>query len=83
MALVTREQVAKLYVATFNRAPDSDGLDYWVNDSWIGYRADCRKFFDQPETQALYDTSNSPEAKAYFVNAVYANLLTVSLILQD
>lgn len=74
MALVTREQVAKLYVATFNRAPDSDGLDYWVNDSGLDIEQIAESFFDQPETQALYDTSNSPEAKAYFVNAVYANL---------
>jgi hypothetical protein len=29
----TKEEVSKLYVATFNRAPDSQGLDYWVNDS--------------------------------------------------
>jgi hypothetical protein len=29
---VTREQVAKLYVANFNRAPDKAGLDYWISD---------------------------------------------------
>ena len=28
---VTREQVEELYVATFNRASDAEGLDYWVN----------------------------------------------------
>ena len=26
----TREEVAEIYVATFNRAADADGLDYWV-----------------------------------------------------
>jgi Ca2+-binding RTX toxin-like protein len=29
---VTREEVAKLYVANFNRAPDKAGLDYWIYD---------------------------------------------------
>ena len=29
---VTKQQVAELYVATFNRAPDADGLDYWISD---------------------------------------------------
>lgn len=29
---VTRDQVAKLYVANFNRAPDAAGLDYWISD---------------------------------------------------
>ena len=32
---VTRQQVAELYVATFNRAPDAAGLDYWVNTSGL------------------------------------------------
>ena len=32
-AVPNQEEVAKLYVATFNRAPDSTGLNYWTNDS--------------------------------------------------
>lgn len=27
--LMTRENVTQIYVATFNRAPDALGLDYW------------------------------------------------------
>ena len=27
---VTRTEVTEIYVATFNRAPDEAGLDYWV-----------------------------------------------------
>lgn len=29
---VTTQQVAELYVATFNRAPDAAGLAYWISD---------------------------------------------------
>ena len=28
---VTASEVAKLYIAIFNRVPDAEGLDYWVN----------------------------------------------------
>lgn len=28
MAIATRDNIAGLYVATFNRAPDAVGLDY-------------------------------------------------------
>ena len=51
---VTREQVAELYVATFNRAPDAEGLDYWVNASGLTIEGIAQSFFDQPETQAKY-----------------------------
>ena len=27
---VTQAEVAEIYVATFDRAPDTHGLDYWV-----------------------------------------------------
>ena len=67
----TAEEVAKLYVATFNRVPDADGLSYWVNDSELDLEGIAQSFFDQQETQDLYpeDTSNED-----FVTSVYANL---------
>jgi hypothetical protein len=68
---VTREQVAKLYVATFNRAPDADGLDYWVNDSGLTLEGIAQSFFDQAETQTKYPAGTSSSA---FVTAIYANL---------
>lgn len=40
-----REEVAKLYVATFNRAPDATGLDYWVNDSRSFFERSGAKLF--------------------------------------
>jgi len=67
----TQEEVAKLYVATFNRAPDADGLKYWTNDSGLKLSKIAQSFFDQPETKELYpsDVSNRD-----FVEAVYKNL---------
>ena len=66
----TEEEVAKLYVATFNRAPDSGGLSYWTNSS-LTLSKIAQSFFDQEETQLLYpqNTSNTD-----FIVAVYKNL---------
>ena len=47
---VTEQQVAELYVATFNRAPDAAGLAYWVNSA-LTIEEIAQSFFDQPETQ--------------------------------
>ena len=69
--LPTRENVTELYVATFNRAPDSAGLDYWLYDSGLQLEGIARSFFDQQETQELY-----PEGydNRNFVKQVYLNL---------
>ena len=58
--LVTQAEVAKLYVATFNRAPDAGGLSYWTN-SGMSIENIAQSFFDQSETQTLYPngTANS------------------------
>jgi len=42
----TKDEVAKLYVATFNRAPDSAGLDYWVNNSNLKLSQIAKSFFE-------------------------------------
>ena len=67
----TEEEVVKLYVATFNRAPDSDGLAYWVNDSKLKLSQIAQSFFDQKETQLLYPSNTSNRS---FINSVYQNL---------
>ena len=43
----TKEEVSKLYVSTFNRAPDSSGLDYWLNNSKLKLSEIAQSFFDQ------------------------------------
>ncbi|MCI5113144.1 MAG: DUF4214 domain-containing protein [Marivita sp.] len=64
----------ELYVAYFNRAPDSMGLLFWGSALADGMSMTdiARLFFDQPETQALYGASSST---GDFVTAVYSNIL--------
>jgi len=69
---VTREQVCELYVATFNRAPDSAGLDYWsTQESLLQIELIAQSFFDQPETQAMYPSTMS---NTEYVNSIYSNV---------
>ena len=67
----TQEEVAKLYVATFNRAPDSAGLTYWTTNSGLPLSGIAQSFFEQPETKALYPTTT---ANTDFISSVYSNL---------
>ena len=71
---VTQTQVASLYVATFNRAPDAAGLAYWVNTSFGGHATIeqiAQSFFNQAETQTKYPTGTTDAA---FVTSIYSNL---------
>ncbi len=72
---VTRTDVTELYVATFLRAPDAAGLDYWVNRSGLSIEGIAQSFFDQPETQAEYPPGTTI---GEFVDAVYWNLFNRS-----
>ncbi len=70
----TYDSVARLYVATFNRAPDSAGIEYWMNESFGGHpclEQIASSFFDQPETQEKYPEGVTVET---FVDNVYLNL---------
>lgn len=67
---VTLAEVTKLYVATFNRAPDTAGINYWAN-SGMSIENIAQSFFDQPETQTLYPSSTTNSS---FVTSVYGNL---------
>ena len=71
--VATKTEVAKLYVATFNRAPDSAGLNYWVLTSKLSLEDIAKSFFDQPETKGLYGEVSD---KSSFIKAVYANLFS-------
>jgi len=42
----TLENTTKLYVATFNRAPDAGGLEYWANDAGLDLEGIAQSFFD-------------------------------------
>jgi hypothetical protein len=71
----TQESVTKLYIATFKRAPDSAGLNYWLNDSKLELEAIATSFFDQPESVEEYPATAS---NGDFINAIYKNLFNRS-----
>jgi len=67
--------LTQLYVASFNRAPDSVGLDYWggrLSDG-MSLQDIAKSFFVQKETIAAYPTTMSAND---FVSAVYNNVLS-------
>ena len=67
--------LVELYVASFNRAPDSVGLDYWGGrfSDGMSLQDIAKSFFVQPETVAAYP-SNMPTSD--FVTKVYNNVLS-------
>ncbi len=67
----TYENVTKLYIATFDRVPDTAGLNYWVYDSKLSLEEVAMSFFEQPETQTKYPPGASI---GNFVENVYLNL---------
>jgi hypothetical protein len=67
---VTKEQVEELYIATFNRASDAEGLDYWVN-SGLTIDEIAASFFEQKETEEKYPADQSNED---FVQEIYNNV---------
>lgn len=67
----TQTNVAKLYVAFFGRAPDTVGLDYWVNKSGLDLEGITKSFFEQKETIDKYGNLDS----SAFITEIYKNVL--------
>ncbi|MDO9266716.1 MAG: DUF4214 domain-containing protein [Sulfurimonas sp.] len=71
MALL-REDVTRLYVASFNRAPDAAGLSYWMNDTMITNLEDmATAFMQSAEMTALYPIA---QTNTEFVQSMYSNM---------
>ena len=68
---VSEDEVIKLYIATFERVPDVQGLEYWQNSSNLTIEEIAQSFFDQSETQSKYPATLSTDN---FVKSVYNNL---------
>ena len=66
----TQENLTKLYIATFDRVPDADGLKYWIDSGWQ-LEDIAISFFDQKETQAKYPEDFSLED---FIEAIYQHI---------
>jgi hypothetical protein len=68
MAL-NREAVAAIYVATFDRAADSAGLNWWVNESGLGSLEEvAESFFDQPEALNLQGLTHRESVELLYNN---------------
>jgi hypothetical protein len=67
----TKATVARLYLATFDRAPDAKGLEYWLNESGLTLEQIAQSFFDQIETKDKYPDELDFES---FIQSVYQNL---------
>ncbi|WP_296188692.1 DUF4214 domain-containing protein [Pseudomonas sp. UBA1879] len=74
--MTTQTDVAQLYTAFFDRAPDAAGLAYWVGqlDSGAINLAQMAKNWvdEQPEGQTKYPNGTTDEA---FISAIYSNVL--------
>ena len=69
--MITAEEVLALYVGTFNRATDSNGLAYWTNDMLETQELQAIAFFESEEAQRLYPPALSTQE---LVNVIYNNL---------
>ncbi|MEQ1888044.1 MAG: hypothetical protein ABL951_02555 [Alphaproteobacteria bacterium] len=69
---LAENNITKLYVGYFNRAPDPAGFAYWMQRNFDGMPllAIANSFFVQPETQAIYGGLNN-EA---LLTLIYQNL---------
>ncbi len=70
-AAPTEAEIATVYIATYDRAPEADGLNYWLNDSGLDIEGIARSFFVQPETQLKYPGGLT---NAEFIDQVYLNV---------
>lgn len=65
--------LVEVYIASFSRAPDAEGLYYWgdrFNDG-MSLQQIAQSFFDQAETQSIYGRKTNSE----LVSTVYQNFL--------
>ena len=70
-SIPTEESITKLYIATFNRAPEAGGLNYWL-ESGLQLEEISASFFDQKETKENYPPEFTEED---FIIEVYDNVL--------
>lgn len=72
--LGTGAQLERLYRAAFDRAPDNDGLGYWIaqHKGGMGMHDIATRFLLSPEFQSRYGPELGDTA---FVNGLYHNVL--------
>lgn len=70
------ELIAQLYIGYFDRAPDPEGLAYWVSrlEAGISLEAISEAFSDSPEAEALYN---------FFENEDNADIADIHVFLKE
>lgn len=65
--------LVEVYIASFSRAPDAEGLYYWADrySEGMSLQNIAKSFFDQTETQSIYGGKSNTE----LVSTVYQNFL--------
>lgn len=66
---LNKQEVAALYVAVYNRAPDANGLSHWTNAN--SYVQAAEGFTSHPKFEADYGTLNNQQK----VETFYTNML--------
>lgn len=70
-----KEELIEVYIATFNRAPDVDGFNYWlsnITDKGWTIQDVAKSMFDSPEVSKYYPSNLS---NGDFVDKIYNNVL--------
>jgi len=69
-----RSEVVEVYIGYFNRAPDYDGLEYWVQNMSNGWNINdvSASFFQSQEVAELYPVTLT---NSTFINTIYNNVL--------
>lgn len=85
MALTTAQLIAQLYIGYYNRAPEPEGLNYWIGrvEAGVSLSDIADSFAASPEAIAAYPwlALNNPSAGAVgaFLEAIYQNLFNRSI----
>lgn len=68
-----RQEIAKVYIAAFNRVPDQGGLDFWVN-AYLGGTSLSTIANDFANSTEYKNKYQSYLANSEYVAAIYQNV---------
>ncbi|MGE4373715.1 MAG: DUF4214 domain-containing protein [Xanthobacter sp.] len=81
MALTSAQQISQLYVGYFDRAPDPEGLNYWIgrlNSGEMTINQIAQSFSEQPEALETYPYLRYPNLlegdTEQFITEIYQNM---------
>ena len=74
--MTSKELITQLYVGYFDRAPDPEGLEFWIEVLEGGFPLDAiaQDFATQPEAVSTYPFLDDDTDVEAFITAIYDNL---------